>query len=79
MGELIDELIRVYLNKENKRQTEIIGQAIKEAYRQIEENFLLIYRQQIKLGNRKIKTVGTCGITVVITKKFVVIANAGDS
>jgi pyruvate dehydrogenase phosphatase len=62
---------------------ETVGEAIKESlkasYLRLEETFFDTYEQQLKLGNKRIRSVGTCAITAVVHNDFVYLANAGDS
>ena len=58
---------------------EMIKESLKWSYKKIEESFYEIYQQQIKLGNKKIKNVGTCAITAVVHNDKVYVGNSGDS
>lgn len=55
---------------------QLLEDALKWAYEQIENTFLKINKQQIE---SKMKYVGTCGITAVFYKDNVILGNAGDS
>lgn len=60
-----------------------VGEAIKESlrasYLRLEETFFDTYEQQLKMGNKRIRSVGTCALTAVVHNDFVYLANAGDS
>jgi pyruvate dehydrogenase phosphatase len=60
-----------------------IGEAIKESlrwsYQKIEDSFFETYEQQLKLGNKRIRSVGSCAITAVVHNDKVYLANSGDS
>jgi hypothetical protein len=46
-----------------------LSDALKWAYEMIEQNFFAdIYVQQIALQNKKVKNVGACGLTVIISE-----------
>ena len=82
----IVELLDTFLSK-NKHKPEyfqnedlLIGTALKSAYNMLENNFYEhVYKEQVNLKNKKIKSIGTCGITVVIYNSKVYVANCGDS
>jgi serine/threonine protein phosphatase PrpC len=40
---------------------------------------LEVYEQQLKIGNKKIRSVGTCGITAIVHNDKVYVGNSGDS
>lgn len=58
---------------------DLFKESLKWSYQQIEESFFEIYRQQVKMGNKKIRNVGTCGITAIVHNDKVYVGNAGDS
>ena len=66
-----------------KSKTKSIGELLKESiawsYKQLENCFFEVYEQHLKLGNKKIKSVGTCGITAIVYNDKVYVGNAGDS
>ncbi len=58
---------------------EVLREALKWSYRKLEDTFYEIYEEQLKLGNKKIKNVGTCAITAIVFNDKVYVGNAGDS
>lgn len=57
----------------------VIKDSLKWSYQKIEDTFFEIYEHQIKIGNKKIRNVGTCGITAVVHNDRVYVGNSGDS
>lgn len=49
------------------------------SYQKLEDTFFEIYEQQVKKGNKKIRNVGTCGITAIVHNDKVYVGNSGDS
>ncbi len=45
----------------------------------MEDTFFETYEKQVKMGNKKIRNVGTCAITAVVHADKIYLANAGDS
>lgn len=61
-------------------QDQLIVDALKFAYARLEKDFYdNVYTPLAALNNRKIRNVGTCGLTIVIYNKKVYVANCGDS
>ena len=50
-----------------------------EAYARLERESLVLVRDTMSKGNRKIKNAGTCALTIVVVDNTVYVANAGDS
>ena len=49
-------------------------------YNEIEKGFYDdVYVPELKLHNRKIRNVGTCGLTVIVCDNYIYVANCGDS
>jgi serine/threonine protein phosphatase PrpC len=56
-----------------------LKESIVWSYQKLEDTFFEIYEEQIKIGNKKIKNVGTCGITAIVHNDRVYVGNSGDS
>ena len=53
---------------------------MKEAYDTLEQSFYEdVYKEQVRLRNKKIKHVGSCALTLLLHKNRVYVANSGDS
>lgn len=57
----------------------ILRDSLVWSYQQLEDKFFDIYQQHLKIGNSKIRSVGTCGITAIVHNDRVYLGNAGDS
>ena len=58
----------------------LITSALKHAYQTLDNTFYdNVYKEQENLKNKKIKSIGTCGLTLLIYKENIYVANCGDS
>ena len=75
LNQCIDD--RIGKNKDSGLSTEaMIEKSLIEAYKDVEDGFFAIFKQN--LDKRAYLTVGSCGLTAVILKNSLHIANAGD-
>jgi len=58
----------------------LISDALNWVYIKLDHDFYEnVYKEQTALNNRKIKNVGSCGLTIVIYEQKIYVANCGDS
>ena len=58
----------------------LITHCLKKAFDDLENNFYEdVYKEQMRLNNRKVKHVGSCALTVLLYKNHIYVANSGDS
>ncbi len=58
----------------------LITDALKQSYLALEDGFYQnVFKEQSSLKNKKIKNIGTCGLTVIVYNSNIYVANCGDS
>lgn len=83
--EMLDEILdkNLKVGADIKTIDEFIVKSLKSVYEKLENTFYDdIYSEHININpdrNTKIRRVGTCGITILVYKKKIYVANCGDS
>lgn len=80
----ITELLESYYSEKGTlyegQKKKLIVDSLEWVYNQIEKGFYDdVYVPELKLHNRKIRNVGTCGLTIIVCDNYIYVANCGDS
>jgi len=62
-----------------KKQREVIIEAIKKTFSQIERELYLITEKEFETGNQNAAFVGSCALVIIIHNNEIISANLGDS
>lgn len=76
----IDSYLTEHLGEKGERPIEeLLRESLVWSYQKLEDSFFEIYEQQLKMGNKRIRNVGACGITAIVYNDKVFVGNSGDS